>query len=58
MQAFFINDSLYNLDFLRAVVLLMGLLLHVLMLFLKPEQYGMILIVTNDKMTCPNLRMI
>ena len=37
MQAFFINDSLYNLDFLRAIVLLMGVLLHVLMLFLKPE---------------------
>ena len=26
--------------------------------FLKPEQHGMLLIVTNDKMTCSNLRMI
>jgi len=26
--------------------------------FLKPEQYGTLLIVINDKMNCSNLRMI
>ena len=52
------TDRRYSLYFLSAIVILMGVLLYVLMLFLKPEQYGMILIVTNDKMTCSNLRMI
>ena len=30
------SDRLYSLDFLRAFALLMGVLLHVLMLFLEP----------------------
>ena len=36
MYTFFITNLFHNLDFLRAVALLMGVLLHVLLLFLEP----------------------